>query len=241
MGIIADTHCHTIVSGHAYSSLLEMVLSAAKQNLWAIAITDHGRSTPNSPGPWYFENLSTGVPNIVEKVRVLKGIEANVWDYDGNLDASNMLLSSLDWVVSSMHPETLQVVDDIDACTNAWLNVAKNPYVNVIGHSGDHRYKYDYEKVIPEFGKNGKLVEINNGSFKVRKRSIENCIKIAIVCRDYKVPVILNSDAHFSTQVGDVGLAEKLLKEINFPEELIVNSNLERFKKYLSEYTSFLF
>ena len=26
--------------------------------------------------------------------------------------------------------------------------------------------KYDYEKVIPVFGKNGKLVEINNNTFK---------------------------------------------------------------------------
>ncbi|MDR0404714.1 MAG: phosphatase [Oscillospiraceae bacterium] len=238
MKVIADTHCHTIASGHAYSSVLEIITAAAKQKLWAVAITDHGRTTPNSPGDWYFENLFV-VPKIVDGVYVLKGMEANVWDYDGNLDASNLVFSRLDWVVASMHSETLKPINDIDACTNAWLGVAKNPFVNVIGHSGEERYKYDYDRVIPEFAHNGKLVEINNASFRVRKNAIENCKKIALICKKYGVYIIVNSDAHFASQVGHVEVALEMLKEIGFPDELIINGYKEKFERYLRERTKF--
>ncbi len=232
MNIIADTHCHSLASTHAYSTIEEMINAASKKGLYAIAITDHARTMAGAPGKWYFENLCV-IPDYVNKVRVLKGIEANICDYNGSLDEDEFVLSKLDWVVASMHEITLKPNFDIDACTNAWLNIAKNPYVNVIGHSGVSAFAYDYERVIKEFGRNGKLVEINNTSFRVRHDAISNCKKIAKLCKKYSVSVVVNSDAHFSSQVGEVDKAIGLLKEIEFPRELILNANLERFKNYL--------
>lgn len=232
MKIIADTHCHTIASTHAYSSLEEMVRAAENKNLYAIAITDHGKLMPGAPGQWYFENLRV-IPDIINGVRVLHGIEANVCDYDGNLDIEDTSIATLNWVIASMHEITLDPICDVDACTAAWLNVAKNPYVDVIGHSGVDVFKFDYEKVIPEFGHYGKLVEINNNSFRIRQGAIENCKKIAETCKKYGVSIIINSDAHFSSQVGVFDNAISLLKEIDFPEDLIVNADINRFKNYL--------
>lgn len=235
MKIIADTHTHTLASTHAYSTLEEMVKAAAKKGLYAIAITDHGKTMPGAPGKWYFENLCV-VPDVIDGVRVLKGIEANVIDYKGNFDTDNSILSKLEWVVASMHENILEPNFDQDACTEAWLNVCKNPYVSVIGHSGVEAFKFDYEKVVPEFGINGKLVEINNTSFRVRKTACENCKKIARICKKNGVPIIVNSDAHFSYQVGVVDNALELLKEIEFPKELIINSDIGKFKSYLEKY-----
>lgn len=235
MKIIADTHTHTLASTHAYSTLEEMVRAAANKGLYAIAITDHGKTMPGAPGLWYFENLCV-VPDIIDGVRVLKGVETNVIDYNGSLDTDNLVLSSLEWVVASMHEITLETNFDQDACTQAWLNVCENPYVSVIGHSGVEAFKFDYERVVPEFGRTGKLVEINNTSFRVRKTACENCKKIAQICKKHDVPIVINSDAHFSYQVGVVDNAVELLKEINFPEELIVNANVDRFNLYLEQY-----
>ena len=234
MKIIADMHCHTVSSTHAYSTVEEMVRAASEKNFYAIAITDHGKAMPGAPGPWYFENLKV-IPEKLYGVRVVKGIEANIIDYDGKLDLTETVIESVEWIVASMHEITIEPIDDIDACTNAWLNIAKNPLVNVIGHSGVEVFKFDYEKVIPEFGRNGKLVEINNSSFKVRESAIDNCKTIAKICKKKRVPIILNSDAHFSTQVGIVDDVIRLLNEIDFPEELIVNANIERFKNYFDE------
>ena len=199
MKLIADTHTHTTASTHAYSTLQEMVHAAAEKGLFAIGITDHGYSMPGGPGAWYFGNLHS-VPKRLENVWVLRGAEANVVDYEGHLDIPEEDLRRLDWVVASIHsccmPEG--VVPTRELCTRLWLEVAKNPYVNVIGHSGSPDYAYDYEWVIPEFGRNGKLVEINSHSFEVRASYIPNCREIARLCMKYRVPVIVNSDAHFS-------------------------------------------
>ncbi len=240
MKLIADTHTHTIASTHAYSTLQEMVHAAAEKKLFAIGITDHGYTMPGGPGEWYFGNLQA-VPNYMEGVWVLRGAEANVTDYEGSLDIPESDLKKLDWVVASIHsccmPEAIEPTREL--CTQLWLQVAKNPYVRVIGHSGSPVYAYDYEKVIPEFGRNGKLVEINSHSFEVRADYIPNCVTIARLCMKYRVPVIVNSDAHFSASVLDCSAGLQMLEEIGFPEELIVNASEERFSEYLRTHTGF--
>ena len=57
MRIIADTHCHTIASTHAYSTWMENIHAAKEAGLSYLAITDHGPTMPGSPGRWYFKNL----------------------------------------------------------------------------------------------------------------------------------------------------------------------------------------
>ncbi|MDP4120637.1 MAG: phosphatase [Bacillota bacterium] len=234
MNIIADLHTHTIASTHAYATATEMIKAAADMNLYAIALTDHGRKMPGSPGAYYFDSLSA-IPSRLFGVRVLKGIEANIIDYKGNLDTDANTTHSLDWVVASMHANILEGNQGVDTCTETWLNVAKNPDVNVIGHSGSPEFRYDYEKVIPEFARNGKLVEINNGSFRFRKSSMSNCIEIAKICKKVGARIVVNTDAHFWTVVGHAEEALKMLDEIDFPKELIVNAQEETIKAYLCE------
>ncbi len=238
MNIIADTHTHTIASTHAYSSLQEMVHAASLKGLYAVAITDHGISIPGAPGRWYFHNLKV-VPHMLEGVLVLRGQEANVIDYDGNTDIEDDCVDDLDWVIASIHDVIMPPEKPtVESVTNAWLNIAKNPHINVIGHSGLMEYKYDYEAVIPEFGRQGKLVELNEGTFTARKNSIVNCIEIMKVCKKYSVPVIVNTDSHFSTAVGCFDQSLALLQELDFPEELVVNSSVSRFQAYLKGHSA---
>ncbi|MGO5076861.1 phosphatase [Oscillospiraceae bacterium LCP25S3_E10] len=234
MRLIADTHTHTISSTHAYSTAQEMITAASQKQLYAIALTDHGYNMPGSPGEWFFDCLGA-IPEYMYGVRVLKGVEANVSNYAGSLDITENTLKKLEWVVASMHTLTIEGEANMENCTNAWLKIAENPYVRVIGHSGTPCFKYDYQKVIPVFAKNGKLVEINNNTFKSRKDSMKNCVKIAELCKKFGARIIVNSDAHFSTAVGVFDDALAILKEIDFPQELIVNSSVESFKAYLKE------
>ncbi len=233
--LIADLHTHSLASTHAYSSIQEMVTAAADMGLYALALTDHGRTMPDPPGRWFFENMGI-IPSSWMGVRVLKGIEANIIDYNGTLDIDDFTMQSLEWVVASFHYEALKTKGTIDEVTNAYLQVAKDPRVNVIGHSGLERYKYDYEKVIPEFAHNGKLVEINEATFNVRASSIKNCVEIAKICKRLGVGVVVDSDAHFQMLIGKAPRALQMLEEIDFPEELIINANVDRMKKYLSEH-----
>ena len=77
------------------------------------------------------------------------------------------------------------------------------------------------------------MIELNNTSLTPggsRIHAYENDRIILPLCAKYKVPVIMNSDAHFTTAVGEHGRAEALLKELNFPEELIANYHPEILK-----------
>ncbi|HIQ79835.1 MAG TPA: phosphatase [Candidatus Scatavimonas merdigallinarum] len=232
MKIIADTHTHTVASTHAYSTAQEMITAAKEKGLYAIALTDHAYRMPGAPGEWFFENLHA-IPSTLYGVRVLRGMEANVIDFNGNLDAPQNIQKSMEWIVASIHGLLLDGEPSYEACTQLWLRVAENPHVRVIGHSGAPAYAYDYEKVIPQFAAQGKLIEINNATFRVRKSSVENCMKIAKACKKAGAYIVVNSDAHFSTAVGNADLALAMLAEIDFPQELVVNADTGRFKDYL--------
>lgn len=234
MKIVADLHTHTITSVHAYATALEMISEAERLGLYAFAITDHGQSMHGTPHPYYFMNLHA-IPRVMNKVRVLKGIEANITDRNGNLDADESILKNLDFCIASLHMPTYHDEVSVDACTEAYLNIAENPYVNMIAHSGSPYFKYDYETVIKRFAQCGKLVEINNASIKHKPDFVPNCKEIAKLCMKHGCRVAVDTDAHFITQLGRADQALSMLEEIGFPEELVVNASVENLNKYLTE------
>ena len=234
MKIVADLHTHSIASVHAYATITEMAQEAADTGLYAFAVTDHGISMHGTPHNYYFMNLGA-VPRVFKGVRVLKGIEANIIDRKGNLDADEGILSNLEFVIASLHMPTYKDKVSVDACTEAYLAMAKNPYVNMIAHSGSPYFKYDYERVIREFAQSGKLIEINNASVKHKPDFVPGCIEIAKLCKKYGCRVSVDTDAHFTTQLGRAQEALAMLEEIGFPEELVVNASVENLEKYLTE------
>ena len=234
MKLIADLHTHTIASTHAYATVTEMVFEASRLGLFALAITDHARSMPGAPGPFYFESLGM-LPQYMEGVRLLRGIEANICDYDGNIDVEPTLQNYLDWVVASMHTITIKGEATVEKCTNAYLKLAENPNVNVIAHSGSEYFKYDYDLVIPKLAQNGKLIEINDSAFRYSKDCMGNCVTIAKLCKKYGARICVNTDAHFTNTLGKGYKTLEMLREIDFPESLVVNASVDNLKAYFDE------
>lgn len=230
---VADLHCHTIASTHAYSTITELAEEVAKKGLIAVGCTDHGVKMWDAPKISYFYNLND-LPHKIAGVRVLQGVEANIIDFDGKLDMPENLLSRLDVVVASMHP-SLMPNGSIDECTQAYLAVLDNPYVDIIGHSGTPEYAYDYETVISYAAKKGKAIEINEHSFSVRESSISNCRRIAQICKDVGTPIVVNSDSHYHEWVGLFPRSIELLSELDFPPELIINSSVENLNKFFEK------
>lgn len=234
MKLVADLHTHSIASTHAYATITEMAQEASELGLFALAITDHARKMPGAPGSFYFESLCI-LPQYLKGVRLLRGIEANICDYEGNIDVEESLQNSLDWIVASLHTITIEGEATVEKCTNAYLKLAENPNVNVIGHSGSEYFKYDYETVIPKFAKEGKLIEINDSAFRNKKSCIENCVTIAKLCKKYKARICVDTDSHFTHTLGRAYETLEILKDIDFPESLIVNTDVDRLKAYFDE------
>ena len=55
-------------------------------------------------------------------------------------------------------------------------------------------------------------------------------------CRRHQVSVIIGSDAHFWTEVGVHDDALALLREMDFPEELVVNRSVAEYKKFINRF-----
>ena len=52
-------------------------------------------------------------------------------------------------------------------------------------------------------------------------------------CQKLEVPVVLDSDAHITYDVGNTCYTLPFLKEIGFPEELVANTDLNKLKRMI--------
>ncbi len=236
MKIIADTHVHTIMSGHAHSTLLENIAEAKKKGLKYLAVTDHTGIMPGAPSDTYFICMQATVPDEYDGVQLLRGCEANILDSDGKMDIEDRVLKRLEWVIASIH-KVLTKPMDVASATRLWRNIAENPNVTVIGHCGEDEFRFNYEECVKAFAEHGKIVEINSSSFKNRPSSKNNCMDIARLCAEYGVPLVVSSDAHFAADVGNVSLAVELLEKEGIPEKIILNADATRFAQYVSKIT----
>lgn len=234
MKIAGDTHTHTLICQHAYSTLQENVQAAAAMGHRFLVTTEHGPGMPGAPHFWFFENLRRAVPRELCGVVVIKGCEADLLDLDGTLDIPETALKKLDLVMVSIHQQPFLKGTTREERTAAWCAVAKNPLVDVIGHLGDPRLDVDYERVIRAFREGGQAVELNNSSPESRPGSEKNCRRIAALCKEYGVPVLLSTDAHFCTAIGKVDWAASVAEETGIPEEQILNLSYRRFRDWLA-------
>jgi len=231
MKILMDTHTHTNVSDHAFSTLMENITVAKAKGLEGICMTNHAPALGDAPHIWHFYTMRN-IPREMDGIKVLCGVEANILDENGNLDMTAFDLEHCDVVIASIH-NPCYITGTVEKHTNTWLNVIKNPYVDILGHSGEECFKYDYETVISAAKEANKCVEINSHSFRARPSAKDNCRKIAETCKKIGANIVVASDAHFCRDVGNVEHAVKMLREIDFPEELIMNTSAEKFIKYI--------
>ena len=230
MKLKIDTHTHTLASGHAYSTVDENFRWAAEKGLELVALTDHAPGMKDTTCHAYFANLHV-LPEKLHGVRLLRGIELNIMDFDGTVDMDEKTLSRLDMAIASLHTPCIAPGSRKEN-TRALLKVMENPYVDIIGHPGDPRYDIDYKEVFRQAKETGTILEINNASLipgGFRDGSQENVKKILRMSMEEGVSVVLGSDAHFYTGIGDFSHAIALLKEIGFPEELVLNTDPARF------------
>lgn len=225
MKYLSDLHTHSIVSGHAYTTLLENIEFCSKNGIKVLGTSEHGPTMPGAPHYWYFGNLKV-VPRIINDVIILKGCEANILDVDGNIDLSEDRASNLDYMIASFHEPVFPPTLSKEENTKALLNtIDKNEKVEILGHLGNPNYQLDYEAIVKKAKEKNIMIEINNSSLlgSSRKGSEVNCETIARLCKEYGTKVILNSDAHMNTAIGNFEKGIELFKKIDMPEDLIMN------------------
>ena len=210
MLIQADLHCHSLASSHAYSTVDEMAAAARRYGLKAFALTDHAMSMPDAPHEWHFHNLHV-LPQKINGVTVLRGAEANIKSFEGDIDMTEFDLSNLQWVVASCHVPVIKPGTEKEN-TAAYVNAVKNnTAIDVIGHCTVFRYPVDFEAIAKACKEYGKFIELNESSFQYRRSTEENCIAMLRACKKYETEITVNTGDEAGTALcsGEEGFVHR--------------------------------
>ena len=102
MNDFLDLHTHTIVSGHAYSTMNEMITAAKEKGIAMYGITEHGPMMPGSCHNMYFSNLKI-IDRKAYGLDLLLGVELNILDEKGTVDLDERTLKAMDVTIASLH------------------------------------------------------------------------------------------------------------------------------------------
>lgn len=234
MKFLLDVHTHTIASGHAYSTFQENVAAAKAKGLQVYGVSEHGPAMPDAPYLFHFQNLRV-LPRKIDGVIILRGAEANIIDIDGTIDMQPSTIESLDYLVASMHLPCINSMSR-EENTLAMINTMVHPLVKIIGHPDDSRYPLDYDRLAKAAKEAGVALEVNNSSLSptsFRANAKENVEQMLRACMKYGTKVVVNSDAHISYDVGNFENTYRLFEKIDFPSELILNTDVIGFLHFI--------
>ena len=133
---------------------------------------------------------------------------------------------------ASIHIPCFRDERTVENVTAAYENVMENPYVDIIGHPDDGRFPVDMKRLVSKAKKTGTLLEVNNSSLRpegFRENTKENCLRMVRSVRT-GVMIVLGSDSHVDADIAEYPYAEEILRETDFPEELVANVSLEKLK-----------
>lgn len=239
--ITVDLHTHTIASGHGSTATIgQMARAASERGLRLLGISDHGPATPGAAFSSYFQNLAFA-PREHFGVRLLYGVEANILD-GGGLDLDNSVLKRLDYVIASMHRPPRSVIyrgdDDIEAYrdrnTKDYIEAMSNPLVRIIGHPDNSQFPYCVHRLTDAAAECKVILEVNEASLgpdgyhRVTGLDTEQNYRILIrLCKKKGIPLLISSDSHGPDRIGQADRALFLLREQDFPRDLLVNEHPE--------------
>lgn len=233
MGFIVDLHVHTVASGHAYSTLMDYVHHAKEHQINAIGFSDHGPMMPGASHLFHIANQRV-IPRVIDDVLIFKGAEANIVNYDGDIDIPTAVLETLDYCIVSLHPVVI-APGTKEENTRAIINAIQHPNARLIGHLGNPAYPIDLQAVVEACKQTKTAIEINNSTFKegVRDGSEDNCSQIARLAYDAGVDLVLSSDSHIHLDLAEFTACFDLLDRMEIPRDYPINYRRDTFYEWI--------
>ena len=251
MILYGDYHTHTRYSGkkihvkHGKSTILENALCAKQKGLKEIGITEHGfNHIAYGIKRKYLKDMREEIEIVKEKtgINILLGIEANFISSDGDIDVREEDLKYLDYLVVGFHkfvkaknikeffkfilPNVLGFhrKKDIKRNTLAVLKAMDKYPIDIISHPGVNM-PVDFNEIVPQANKTSTILELNGKRIAYTQKDVE-------ILKKHNAKLIINSDAHIATNVGECnkGVNFAIMYDIN--RESIVNlSTRPNFKR----------
>ena len=207
-------HNHTTASD-GRASLEDMIASAKELGLEYLGIADHSKSSFQANG-LDEKRLAAQVARIRElnaaetDFRIFAGTECDILK-DGSLDFSNDILSTLDYVVASVHSSFTMPEAEM---TERIIRAMQNPHVTMLGHLtgrlllSREPYQVNIPAILDAAAETGTIIELNANS-----RRLDLDWRWWPLAREKGVKCSINPDAHTTAGLQDllfgVGIARK--------------------------------
>lgn len=251
MNILGDYHTHTIYSSgkhnskHAKGTIFENALSAKQKGLSEIGITEHGFS--HKLYGLQKKNIAKMRSEIEQAkqelgINILLGVEANIVSSNGDIDLTKEEIQLFDYVIVGFHsfakPKSFSQLfkfflpnilgfkrkKDVERNTRALKLAMENNEINIISHPGVN-FPLNFNEICKIANKTNTLLELNGKRIAYSKKDIDSIV-------ENQTKLIINSDAHKPTAVGEVNFPINFAFKFDIPQALIVNLNqLPNFKK----------
>ena len=207
-------HNHTTASD-GRASLEDMIAAAKELGLEYLGIADHSKSSFQANG-LDEKRLAAQVARIRElnaaetDFRIFAGTECDILK-DGSLDFSDDILSTLDYVVASVHSSFTMPEAEM---TERIIRAIQNPHVTMLGHLtgrlllSREPYQVNIPAILDAAAETGTIIELNANS-----RRLDLDWRWWPLAREKGVKCSINPDAHTTAGLQDllfgVGIARK--------------------------------
>jgi Histidinol phosphatase and related hydrolases of the PHP family len=223
-----DLHIHTIASGHAQNTILEFINQAKKLKMKVIGISDHGPGSKEEHiSRGYFQTLDR-LPETINGIRVLKGVEANIINENGELDVGENETKHLDYVMANFHDCTGYENQGIEKNTASFIRAIKSGKINIITHpTFTEPFTTDLSALCAAACENNVLLELNLARLnkkKIEPNTIANIKTMIAIAKKYGKKIIIGSDSHNIWELADDSLLIPIKEEIGLTDDLIINN-----------------
>ena len=248
--ILADLHVHSIFSKHAYSSITENISQADLLGLKYLAITDHvfqeGKEFDIKNEAMRFQYLEKEI-NIDQPVYVLGGAEFNLfqvlqfkekfkklsWKIIGfhKFVGINMEYISL----QKMYQEFKKYAEYVDGFAHIEREIESIEFNRYKEESLAEPIKSFLSSMVELAKKSNTYLELNESSLRSYNGLYdEQIIYWLSKAKELHCRIYLGSDSHYHKRVGKFEKSLALLKDLDYPEELVLNFDEDRIKKLIT-------
>ncbi|MCF8425367.1 MAG: PHP domain-containing protein [Bacteroidia bacterium] len=158
---------------------------------------------------------------LAGKFKIFAGIECDIL-YDGNLDYSQVILKSFDYVVASVH-SILKMTEE--KAMSRLIAAIENPYTTILGHPTGRLllmregYPIDHLKIIDACAANGVIMELNANPYRLDMdwRYIDYALNKGVM-------ISINPDAHEVEGFNDMFYGVEVARKGGLTKEMCFNA-----------------
>lgn len=229
-----DLHIHSIASGHAFSTVQEIINCSISKGMTHIGIVEHGSSMIGACHEGYFSMLpeiADKMKNYIKNLNIYFGVEANIINNNGDLDSK--IKGRNTFVCAGLHELTPYITNNKIENTQAIINAIKNNKIDILVHPLRPQFDIDLLEVASFAIESNVILELNNRVFQnISYENLNEYKKLIKLIKQKHHYLIIGSDSHISYDIGNCKNIVDRYKYLDLTNDILLNYH----PKILSEY-----